>query len=154
MVPRLLVSVRNQVEALIAAQCGVDVIDFKEPDHGPLGMVIPSVLSPAIQALSVQIPSQQISVACGEVTDECPAWAEQLPAVSYLKLGSSGLKNRSRWIETLRQRQEEISAQFQCPVSGPASWIAVAYVDHEAAAAPHPIEIIQAASENSCAGVL
>ena len=35
---RLLVSVRNASEARAAINGGADVIDIKEPDHGPLGM--------------------------------------------------------------------------------------------------------------------
>ena len=34
---RLLVSVRNQAEALLAAESGVDFIDLKEPREGALG---------------------------------------------------------------------------------------------------------------------
>ncbi len=49
--PRFLASVRSVGEALLAARCGADVIDLKEPDAGALGAVPEDVQRAVLAAL-------------------------------------------------------------------------------------------------------
>lgn len=63
---RLLVSVRSVDEALLAADASVDLIDVKEPAHGPLGMADASVRRKIGQRLG---DKHQLSAACGELRD-------------------------------------------------------------------------------------
>lgn len=63
---RLLVSVRTLNEALLAADAGVDLIDVKEPAHGPLGLADAALRRTIGQRLGQQHP---LSAACGELLD-------------------------------------------------------------------------------------
>jgi len=152
-VPRLLVSVRNQAEALIAAESGVDIIDFKEPAHGSLGMVPSEELNRSLQTLGTRDSAETISLACGEVLDSpgspIPCWT----GVRYLKLGLAGLRQVPDWQRHWKLRQEQLLDSFQGS-NAPPGWIAVAYVDDRLANAPPIEEVIDAAISEQCAGVL
>lgn len=63
---RLLVSVRSLDEALLAAAAAVDLIDVKEPAHGPLGMAAAEVRREIGQQLGAK---HKLSAACGELRD-------------------------------------------------------------------------------------
>src|SRR5205807_1071510 len=60
---RLLVSVRSPDEALAAIKGGADIIDVKEPAHGPLGRADAAVWRAVREAVPPSIP---VSVALGE----------------------------------------------------------------------------------------
>jgi (5-formylfuran-3-yl)methyl phosphate synthase len=53
-VPRLLVSVRDASEAVCAIEGGADVVDFKEPERGPLGRADVDVMFAAIETMDRQ----------------------------------------------------------------------------------------------------
>ena len=48
---RVLVSVRDTDEALLAARAGVSFIDLKEPSHGALGGLPVETIAAVVQAL-------------------------------------------------------------------------------------------------------
>lgn len=146
--PRLLVSVRNREEALIAHQSGADLIDLKEPLKGSLGMVD---LDTA-QSIAEELPSSTLSLALGELSD----WRDRktvppIPtAYQYLKLGLANQVSRPEWKRDWQQFRQRIELQSNQSFD----WIAVVYADHLAANSPSPEEIITAAIESGCRGVL
>src|SRR4051812_13219043 len=91
---RLLVSVRSAAEAALAASNGVDIVDAKEPDAGPLGAVARSVLRDIHLALPLDVP---LGVALGDATvpDEIGRVLDRVapPARvsgTFLKVGFAG----------------------------------------------------------------
>lgn len=155
-VPRLLVSVRDAREAVCAVQGGADVIDFKNPDRGPLGRADAEAIETAIaeverQGAGTDANRITLSAAMGEVVESSGPLPQSLPAsVEYLKLGLSGLRHSSNWIREWLHARTIIQQQ----AAGDVQWVAVAYADADAAHAPSAIEVVQAAAETSCAGVL
>lgn len=148
--PRLLVSVRSVEEAQAALAGGCDILDIKEPSRGSLGMADVTVIESICRAVSAGgSKSIPVSVALGETTDwlrnaESPSLPDRL---SYCKLGTAKLSARPNW----RQRWVEVRRRFQLKNS---DWIAVAYADWQPAESPVPAEIVSAAIETKCAGVL
>lgn len=146
--PRLLISVRNLEEARIARVAGVDLIDLKEPYRGSLGMVEMTIA----EQIATEMPDAQLSLALGELTD----WNElrDIPRIPlsfrYLKLGLAQQSENPRWRQDWRELRQSVN---EC--SGKSfGWIAVVYADADAARSPAPAEIIEAARETQCAGVL
>lgn len=142
---RLLVSVRSGVEARAAAVGGAHVIDVKEPLHGPLGRAEGHVWAEVLAAVAADVP---VSVALGEL----PEWlGPTLPTIgewdrlSYRKLGLAGAG--ANWVEDWSRLREALGA-------GP-KWVAVVYADWQAAAAPSPDRVLDAAlATDDCVGVL
>ncbi|MFG0333839.1 MAG: (5-formylfuran-3-yl)methyl phosphate synthase [Maioricimonas sp. JB049] len=151
-IPQLLVSVRNAEEACRAVSGGAEIIDVKEPVRGPLGMADVSVIAAIADTVAQQDASRRCSAALGEVSD----WleTERVPALpdglQYAKLGLSGLARSVSW----RREWQDVRRRFEQASSGLWKWIAVAYADRDAADCPRLDEIIVAAAETSCAGVL
>ena len=150
--PRLLVSVRSRIEADCAVAAGVDILDVKEPLLGSLGMASVdeiTAIARAAEILSGKIP---LSVALGETSD----WANsatfpELPhGITFAKLGLSRSFTDQNWrAEWLRVR-----AGFQHRSSSRLRWVAVAYADAHAAKSPSISDVLAAAIETDCAGLL
>ncbi|MCA9003765.1 MAG: (5-formylfuran-3-yl)methyl phosphate synthase [Planctomycetaceae bacterium] len=149
---QLLVSVRNCAEIAPAITGGCEILDFKDPARGALGQVDESTLEMVLeycQQSSVTIP---LSMALGEL---CEWKTEQkslkFPSeIAYLKLGFSQCSESRLWVKEWRnliQSIEESSGHQH-------QWIAVAYADWKRADSLSPFEILEAASENRCAGLL
>lgn len=64
---RLLVSVRNEAEALLAARGGADFIDLKEPRHGALGGLPAPVIRSTVQRLREEGITLPVSATIGDV---------------------------------------------------------------------------------------
>ncbi|MCB9950326.1 MAG: hypothetical protein H6824_05025 [Planctomycetaceae bacterium] len=145
---RLLVSVRNLKEAHVAAGAGVDIVDLKEPNAGALGMVGPSTVSEVSQSLEgcEREPRPKLSIALGEVTDWTHREVPQIPSVQYAKLGLAGLKDESNWEDQWLKAR----ASFEQRIVQVTNWVAVCYADHEAALAPSPESILEAARNTGC----
>lgn len=153
--PKLLISVRNVAEALLAAREAVPIIDIKEPVNGSLGMADPSVIEASVRAIKQENPACLTSAACGEVLDweiSTDLKGRSLPQLGFQKLGLAGLRNRSNWPLSWRQARQQV--EDRTPTANEVKWVAVAYVDEEAAQSPPIREIIQLAAEDQCAGVL
>ena len=100
----VLVSVRNVEEAKIALRAGVDLIDLKEPEKAPMGMVDLSVVSLIQNALPSNLP---LSMACGELCD-IPKGSDFLPSgISFYKFGLSNCKSTGRWVDNLLSLKEQ-----------------------------------------------
>lgn len=147
--PKLLVSVRNAREVTAALAGGCEIVDVKEPNRGSLGMADLAEVARVFAAVDERMP---VSAALGEVVD----WMEldnipTLPfGLNYVKLGMSNLGSGStgirRWLEVRRTFSERVEATL--------NWVAVCYADWEAAGAPQPQRVIEAAAESDCRVVL
>lgn len=161
--PQLLVSVASVDEALLAGECGVDIVDVKDPARGSLGMADLAVISGITSALRERFPLVPVSVACGELRQwrdnpEQPmrqprlfqgsaGWREPfLRDAAYAKLGLSGMRGQPDWSREWQETRRQLAPA--------ANWIAVVYVDDLAAAAPSAEEVVEAAITTGCAGLL
>ncbi len=164
---QLLVSVRNSTEARIATQAGADIVDVKEPNAGPLGFAGGQCVRQVQLAVAERVP---ISAALGECIDwlrpNHPPVIELtavLQSLQFVKLGlaemcsavtasKSPTKTQDRWIDdwnTVRNRLLPAANQPGMP-----QWVAVAYADHERAAAPSVDDVLEAAIQTGCSTLL
>ena len=140
---RLLVSVRNLEEARIALAAGVDLLDVKEPHHGPLGAAAPDMIAAIAQFANGRMPT---SAALGELIDfDCQADAAPL-AVDYAKLGLAGCNDLANWPAQWRAAWQSLP-----PSCGR---IAVAYADYRQARARRRWKYSSKPSLAGCAGLL
>lgn len=138
---KLLVSVRNATEAVAALEGGADIIDVKEPKHGPLGMAEPRVMSEVVDAVDGRVP---VSVAMGELRDN-PSMASIPKGVAFAKIGLSGVG--PRWRQQLTRKFGQAPKNIRP--------IAVAYFNASNRAYPPVTEdVVRWAIENRVAGVL
>ena len=158
--PQLLVSVRNASEAMAALAGGADIIDVKEPSRGSLGMADVATMSEVLATVEAanrgRVNSVPVSVALGETID----WVDRatvLPdGVQFAKLGPAALARSPLW-ESNWHRVRRAFAESARPPSTSAhrfQWVAVAYADWRAAAAPAPFDIVAAAARGGCSVVL
>ncbi len=64
---RLLVSVRDPAEAALAADCGADLVDAKDPDRGALGALPPGMVAALAAAVRTNPNSPLVSAVAGEL---------------------------------------------------------------------------------------
>jgi uncharacterized protein (UPF0264 family) len=156
-VAQLLVSVRSASEAVAALAGGAAIIDVKEPLRGALGRAEVSVWREVRTVVPLEIP---VSVALGELNEwfalepgepplDLASQGDAGSGITLAKLGFShaGADWPERW-RRVRQRLAETAGWSP-------GWVAVVYLDWEAARAPDPEAVIQAAVEvPECPGVL
>jgi uncharacterized protein (UPF0264 family) len=140
---KLLVSVRNAEEALLACAGGADLIDVKEPTRGALGAADGKVIEAVVAAVAGRVPT---SAALGELRE-----GKQLPdalarRLSYVKFGLAGCQSDAVWPHRWQQ-----TITLLPPGVMP---VAVAYADWQSAAAPSPEDVLSAAREIHCGGLL
>ncbi|QDT92109.1 (5-formylfuran-3-yl)methyl phosphate synthase [Gimesia algae] len=149
---QLLVSVRDCKEIAPAIAGGCEILDFKDPARGALGRIDDATLSAVMEYCHHNSMTIPLSMALGEL---CEWSTEQislyLPAeITYLKIGfshSSGSRTWvSDWQNLIHGIEESSGHQHQ--------WIAVAYADWKRAASFSPLEVLKAACDNRCAGLL
>jgi hypothetical protein len=150
-VAKLLVSVRSKAEAVAALAGGATVIDVKEPRNGSLGRATFDVWRAVREVVPQPVP---VSVALGELA-EWPAdhaievTPDAWTGLAYCKLGLSGAPDD--WVDRWRD------LRYQLATSGARlpAWVAVVYIDWQAASAPAPDAVIDAAiAIDTCRGVL
>jgi uncharacterized protein (UPF0264 family) len=131
----LLVSVRDLVEAQLAVEGGVDILDLKEPRHGSLGPVAIPLAAEIGRRWRGRLP---LSLALGELahTDTVAAPEDWISNFDFLKIGLAGLPNRG-W-------QRRWSA-WRKKLPHPERAVLVAYVDHQAAQSPEVEHIVSLA---------
>lgn len=140
----LLVSVRDADEACQALAGGADVIDIKEPHRGALGAADTQVWHNVRQAIPADFP---LSVALGELTeDKIAQRASLVPSIQYAKVGLARCLDCQDW----PQRWEEVLGQLPMDTER----VAVGYVDHQAARAPAPQEVLRKAPAVRCRTLL
>ena len=144
---KLLVSVRNRMEAREALEGGADVIDVKEPQRGSLGAAGPDVWQAVRQLfgrpgeLNAAGHAQVVlSVAVGELVDyDNRSLVTQLAGFHFAKIGVAGCSALHDW----RQRYERWMKELPIETAP----VAVIYADYRDAKSPTPPQIIAAASE-------
>ncbi|TWT39898.1 hypothetical protein KOR42_50720 [Thalassoglobus neptunius] len=156
---QLLVSVRNSEEADVALSSGVNILDIKDPSRGSLGpasgKTIEDCLSLKTKFARQPESSVHFSCACGEVSDESPRWRDwnfDGRRVNFLKLGLSRLRNAPNWTNKWNETRSEIEGQIG--TADETRWVAVAYADELVAQSPPIEDVISAAADFGCAGVL
>jgi uncharacterized protein (UPF0264 family) len=164
--PRLLVSVRNPNEARAAIAGGCDILDIKEPNRGSLGMADPAIAAEIVAAVKKISPGLPVSAALGEVVEWQAAVVQSgvvqaeksskhsglsLPAdCTFLKIGCAGLRSQAEWRSLLNATRAAVAATIQ----ETPQWVAVAYADWEAADAPCVSDVVDAALQDNCCGIL
>jgi len=150
---RLLVSVRAEEEVAAALDGGADIIDAKEPSHGSIGAVSPSVLGRIIERVPAEYP---LSIALGDVANprqvELAISALDLPrriGPIYLKVGFAAVTSTYAVAELLRTAVQAAARHSACP-----HIIAVAYADYSLTQTVHAESIMAAALDAGCAGIL
>ncbi len=139
---QLLVSVRSGDEAWCALGGGAAIIDIKEPANGPLGAASDEAIDTIVRCVAGKAP---ISVAAGELLDHV-AWPHLPTAVGWAKLGLAGCAAVDNWPERWQRAIESLS-----PHVAP---VAVAYADHERAAAPAPRAVLERGIALGCRALL
>jgi (5-formylfuran-3-yl)methyl phosphate synthase len=150
---RLLVSVRSAAEAVLAASNGVDIVDAKEPDAGPLGAVSTSVLHDIHLALPSDVP---LGVALGDANtpDQIARVLDRIapPARvsgTFLKVGFAGAC-RVEQVAAVLRRVVEHAREL-----GPGvAVIAASYSDYEQARTLSPEQVLETAIDAGAMGAL
>jgi (5-formylfuran-3-yl)methyl phosphate synthase len=150
---RLLVSVRSEEEVAAALDGGADIIDAKEPSHGSIGAVSPSVLGRIFERVPAEYP---VSIALGDVANprqvELAISVLELPrriGPTYLKVGFAAVRSPYAIAELLRTAVQAAARHSACP-----HIIAVAYADYSLAQTIEAESIMAAALDAGCAGIL
>jgi len=149
---RLLISVASEAEARAALEGGADIIDAKDPAHGPLGAVNTTTLREIVRAIDGRLP---VSAALGDASDEkAVALAARRAAaerLAYLKIGFAGIAEADR-VESLIAAAVHGAGM----VSASAGVIAVAYADamRKDVASLSPWWLVEAAERAGAVGIL
>ena len=142
---RLLVSVRNAVEAAAALAGGADIIDAKEPLNGPLGAVPADVLHEIVAAVGGAAP---VSAALGDVHEDDVvghARSARQAGVTFVKVGFAWSRRRRGLIDDVLRLARSIDD---------APLVLVPYADFDVADAPAPAELLAVADHVTLAGIL
>ena len=152
LVPRLLVSVRSEIEAGRAVAGGAEILDVKEPARGSLGMAGIDEISQISKLESVVSGAVPLSVALGEVFDWNPSSVYPvLPSgITFAKLGFNQCSGKPEW----RMNWQRVRTAFERLSASHLKWVAVAYADSVEAASPSLTEVLDAAVDSGCAGLL
>jgi uncharacterized protein (UPF0264 family) len=151
--PGLLVSVRSAAEALEALAGGADVIDVKEPKRGSLGAADASTVAKVVHAVSGRAT---VTAAMGELAEaascDLQSRLASLPnGISLFKLGLAGCRDHPNWIGAWQDAIGHVIRNTRATACLP---VAVVYADWEAAKAPNPIALLDAAIEACCPALL
>lgn len=137
--PKLLVSVRNRSELARVLADGVDIIDLKEPNRGPLAPADVELWSYAASVWEELCPSSPLSAALGEQADAVQV-ARRLPsAFAFAKVGPSGCLSGNVIADLWAAVREQLDERIEL--------VAVAYADFQAAHSLPPEAIFQLAGE-------
>lgn len=151
--PRLLVSVRGAAEALEALAGGADVIDVKEPKRGSLGAADATTIAEVVHAVNGRAT---VTAALGELTELVSGGSGFHPptvphGIALIKIGLAGCRESPDWVCAWRDAIARVLVNGGSPASRP---VAVVYADWEAAHAPAPIEVLNAAIQARCPALL
>jgi uncharacterized protein (UPF0264 family) len=136
---RLLVSVRDLDEARLIADCGVGILDIKEPRRGPLGRAAADQVRDIVSFIDRRVP---VSVALGELVDLEPDDSNLPHGISYVKVGLAQAAGLPNWRTTWKRSLESFPAS--------AARVAVAYADWQTANSPSPLEVLDHAVGARC----
>jgi uncharacterized protein (UPF0264 family) len=123
---KLMISVRDEVEAATAVAGGADIVDIKNPDEGSLGAQSPNV----VRAIADSVPSQILtSASIGDVpnlpgTVALAALGAALCGVRFVKVGLLGARTPKEAAVLLEAIQRALAE-----VTRPVGLVACAYAD-------------------------
>jgi len=139
---RLLVSVRNGDEALAALNGGADIIDVKEPYAGPLGMPTRGQIEEVVRRVAGERP---VSVALGDLPTSAPVLPDQ---IRFAKVGFAHCGNVTNgvWRSQLESTWGNLPPSCQRVIA--------IYADWRAANSPAPADLLAAAHDMGCQGLL
>lgn len=160
---QLLVSVRNAIEAVAAADGGADIIDVKDPEQGSLGFAGWEVIQSIQRSINT---SCTVSAALGELHE----WKDhqgslnpsELPALHFAKIGlaqqqqqlaSPAIKLDSNSTHDHGDRPSEWITDWEFvrkQLPNVQQWVAVAYSDFQRCNAPEPRQVLDAAIATDC----
>jgi uncharacterized protein (UPF0264 family) len=131
---KLLISPKNEKEAVEAAAGGADIIDVKNPDEGPLGASFPWIIRRIRQVTPANI---EVSCTVGEAPNLPGSMAlaslgAASTGVNYIKAGLCGLKTAEEAVYLMRnvtQAAKECNPTIKVVVSGYADAARVGTVD-------------------------
>jgi (5-formylfuran-3-yl)methyl phosphate synthase len=130
---RLLVSVTDAQEAILAVENGADLIDVKDPTAGSLGAATANQWQEVLCAVNDRVP---VSAALGELLAEGALERARLTAnLAFAKVGLAGCRNDASWTNRWRHWQQSLAPDTQA--------VAVCYVDWQTCGAPSPDEVIR-----------
>lgn len=135
-VPGLLVSVRSLAEAGAVAHLGIEVLDLKEPQHGPLA---PAAIELWEQIADRYATTVSLSAALGEFEQALELAAHVPQSFAFAKAGPSNCGTCSELIQAWTRLRERLP----CKVA----LVAVAYADHRAAGCPQPLQVFELAGQ-------
>ena len=148
---RLLVSVRNAVEASAALAGGADLIDAKDPSAGALGAVSVEMLHDIAGTVGRERP---VSAAIGDAVEaaavEHAACAYAAAGAALVKLGFAGIAGPMR-VATLTAAAVRGAKSGS---DGKSGVVAVAYADADAAENLAPGVLVEVAARAGARGVL
>ena len=179
---QLLVSVRDEAEAVVALESGADIIDVKEPDAGPLGFAGIETVTRVKNAVGNRVP---VSAALGECTDWLNVAVQNHPSplsfsgLDFVKLGLAGMlvpeharidlqrqsSSTGRAVELSDWTNDWCRVRRQLNSMAPTGsavtnavrapdWVAVAYADYAQADAPSVWQVLDAAAKTGCSTLL
>lgn len=149
---KLLVSVRDPVEAKTAMLAGAGIIDAKNPDAGPLGRCMPHVWQEIRHKIGGRCP---LSAALGEwyewqrVDDmELQSTMKSLEGYQFAKLGPARTSNgkAQAWADTIERLRNAANREIK--------WIAVIYADTTMADSIDRYEILEHSVKLKLDGIL
>jgi uncharacterized protein (UPF0264 family) len=141
---RLLVSVRDTIEASVALAAGAHLIDLKEPRLGSLGPAAPDTIRAVCRLVAGRVP---VSAALGELLRQPRGeMLDRASCVQYAKVGMAGCAKVADW-QTIWAR---LLARFPATTTP----VAVAYADWRHAHAPRPWEVLRRAGQLGAGGML
>jgi (5-formylfuran-3-yl)methyl phosphate synthase len=134
---KLLVSVRNVIEASDALAGGADVVDIKEPLRGPLGPADPGVWKEVCREIG---DGAVVSAALGEImTDNVEELASVTEGLAFAKVGLAGCASDRDWRRRFWRAAERLPGGVQA--------VPVSYGDWRPAEAPTPTEVLSLAAQ-------
>lgn len=152
---KLLVSVRNLEEAMVADKIGVDVLDFKEPINGALGRVDAATLANILNNDAWQSSSRMTSLSCalGELGDLAPheiieylQIADPNRQLKYVKVGLAGANELADWRASWLALRNGLPPDVEL--------VAVAYADPQNCSSPPIDQILELAFTENCSTIL
>lgn len=141
---KLLISSKNEAEAVEAAAGGADIIDVKNPDEGPLGASFPWIIRRIKQITPANI---EVSCTVGEAPNLPGSMAlaslgATSTGVNYIKAGLFGLKTAEEAVYLIRnvtKAAKECNPAIKVVVSG--------YADATRAGTVDPMQVPKIAYE-------
>ena len=140
---RLMISVRDEVEAATALAGGADIIDVKNPDEGSLGAQPPHVITAIVKVLPPAIP---VSASIGDVpnlpgTVALAGLGAALCGVRFVKVGLLGARTPKEAAGLLEAIQRALAE-----ATGAVGLVACAYADAALVGSLDPLLLPDAAA--------